>query len=241
MSRTRTKRTNGRPVLLLSTIAQEDFNVRPAEPMSIVCQDCRSWHRVMGATTLKVIGHAATDHGHGQPDERCPGSNQLVVVDIDVKRWQARQDRLLRDAMPAETRRAARQFYKPLPAPAAPAYRINATVTVDTTRQSYLAHRGQCTACTGRKHCTDGERLAGFYVQRLLQEPQRRRVQERLDRERQQFERRQAELRPSRRAQQWAAVESAVGRADDQRKPVAGALSEFRGTDVPVEPIRITA
>jgi hypothetical protein len=241
--RTRTKRTNGRAPLLLSTIAPEDFNVRPAEPKSIACPDCRTWHRIMGDTTLKVREHVGTDRGHGKPDDRCPGSNQLVVVDIDVKKWQSNQDRLLRDAMPSDNRRAARQFYKPLPAPAAPVHRITATLTVDTARQTYLAHRARCAACTGRELCADGERLALVYVRLLHQEPKRRQVQARLDREQRQFDRRQAEQWPARRAQQWAAAggTDAEGANNQCRPSAKGTVSEFRGPDVPLEPLRITA
>ena len=108
--RTRTKRNNRREPLLLSTLAPEDFNVRPGEAKSIACPDCRTWRRIMGDTNLKI-----REHGE---DALCPGSNQAVVIDIDVRRWQARQDRLLRDAMPQENRRSARQHYKPILAPA---------------------------------------------------------------------------------------------------------------------------
>ncbi|MEU5053546.1 hypothetical protein [Streptomyces sp. NPDC021096] len=125
-NRVRTKRNNSRKPLLLSSLKPEEFNVRPGEEKTLLCQDCRSWHRIIGFTTLKVDEHVGTEHGHGRPEDRCPGSNQIVVVDIDVKAWQARQDRLLRDAVPAETRRAARQFHKPLGAPPVPVHRIAA-------------------------------------------------------------------------------------------------------------------
>ncbi|MCF3105416.1 hypothetical protein IPZ58_28060 [Streptomyces roseoverticillatus] len=124
--RLRSKRTNGREALRLSTVKPEEFNVRPGEQMAMVCQDCRAWYRIDGVATLRVAEHCGTDRGHGEPDDGCPGSNRLVVVDIDVKAWQARQDRLIRDAMPAENRRAARQFHKPLAAPPVPVHRIAA-------------------------------------------------------------------------------------------------------------------
>ncbi|WP_367140716.1 MULTISPECIES: hypothetical protein [Streptomyces] len=124
--RLRSKRTNGREALRLSTVKPEEFNVRPGEQMAMVCQDCRAWHQINGVATLRVAEHRGTDRGHGEPDDGCPGSNRLVVVDINVKAWQARQDRLIRDAMPAENRRAARQFHKPLAAPPVPVHRIAA-------------------------------------------------------------------------------------------------------------------
>ncbi|MFF9901723.1 hypothetical protein ACF1KJ_40250, partial [Streptomyces longispororuber] len=52
--RVRTKNTNRRAPLLLSTMAPEDFNVRPGENMSIACPDCRTWRRIMGEKVLKV-------------------------------------------------------------------------------------------------------------------------------------------------------------------------------------------
>ncbi|KUN58423.1 hypothetical protein [Streptomyces griseorubiginosus] len=117
--RIRTKRNNRREPLLLSTLAPEDFNVRPGEAKSIACPDCRTWRRIMGNTDLKIREHGVPSHVPGDVERAtCPGSNQIVVIDIDVRRWQARQDRLLRDAMPQEIRRSARQHYKPIPAPA---------------------------------------------------------------------------------------------------------------------------
>ncbi|MEU6357016.1 hypothetical protein ABZ896_48260 [Streptomyces sp. NPDC047072] len=128
--RTRTKRNNRREPLLLSTLAPEDFNVRPGETKSIACPDCRTWRRIMGDTDLKIREHDASGHvpEDGEP-AICPGSNQAVVIDIDVRRWQARQNRLLRDAMPQETRRSARQHYKPIPAPAPAVAQIAAKST----------------------------------------------------------------------------------------------------------------
>jgi hypothetical protein len=82
MSKTRTKRTNGRPALLLSTVRSDRFNVRPDERRSIACPDCDVWHWINGKTTLKIREHANKETG-----ERCPSSLQVVVVDIKVDRW----------------------------------------------------------------------------------------------------------------------------------------------------------
>jgi hypothetical protein len=224
--RTRTKRTNRREPLLLSSMAPQDFNVRPDEPKSIACPDCRTWRRIMGETDLKILEHCVSDRvAEGEKHVRCPGSNQVVVVDIDVRKWQARQVRLLRDAMPSENRRAARQFYKPLPAPAAPVYRLDARVTLESTRQSYLAHRAGCRTCTKRQHCQDGERLARRYIQVLQEEPKRR----------------VAGQLPRQRAAGWAAVLPAVKFTDAQRASFPEGDAPTEGLSVPVEPVRITA
>ncbi|MGC4986621.1 hypothetical protein ACLQ18_39530 [Streptomyces sp. DT193] len=242
--RVRTERNNRREALKLSTMAPEDFNVRPGETMSIACPDCRTWRRIMGTYDLKIREHCISDKvAEGQKHERCPGSNQVVIVDIDVRRWQARQDRLLRDAMPQDNRRAAQQFYKPLPAPAAPVSRIKAEVTLETARQSYLAHRKGCTRCVGGQHCTDGGILARRYVLALHLEPARREIRKESERQERRIARELAEQWPAGRRQQWAkhggeTVEKANNRCS-QRTP--GSLSEFRGPQLPLAPQDVAA
>lgn len=242
--RTRTKRNNRREPLLLSTMAPEDFNVRPEEPRSIACPDCRTWRRIMGNTDLKIREHCVSDKvPEGAKHAMCASSNQVVVVDIDVQRWQTRQDRLLRDAMPQENRRAAQQFYKPLPAPAAPVSRIKAEVTLETARQSYLAHRKGCTRCVGGQHCTDGGVLARRYVLALNQEPARRKAREEQERQERRIARKLAEQWPAGRQRQWAkhggeAVETANNRCAER---IPGSVSEFRGPQLPLVPKDVEA
>ncbi|XVV39767.1 hypothetical protein ACQPXT_40890 (plasmid) [Streptomyces sp. CA-100214] len=240
--RVRTKNTNRREALKLSSMAPEDYNVRPGEVKSIACPDCRTWRRIMGDTVLKIREHCVSDKvAEGEKHVACPGSDQLVVIDIDVQRWQARQNRLLRDAMPQENRRAAQQFYKPLPAPAAPVSRIKAEVTLETARQSYLAHRTGCTRCVGGQHCTDGGILARRYVLALNQEPARREARAEQDRQTRRTERKQSA--PAVRMEQWArrggkAVEAA-NNGCAQRVP--GTVSEFRGPQLPLAPQNVAA
>jgi len=235
--RIRTRNTNRREALKLSSMAPEDFNVRPGEAKSIACPDCRTWRRIMGDKVLKIREHCISDKvAEGEKHVTCPGSDQLVVVDIDVRRWQARQNRLLRDAMPQENRRAAQQFYKPLPAPAAPVSRIKAEVTLETARQSYLAHRKGCTRCVGGRHCMDGGILARRYVLALNQEPARREALKEQERQEQRTARKQTA--PAVRKAQWArhggtAVETANNRCADR---IPGSLSEFRGPQLPLAP-----
>ncbi|MEU1789133.1 hypothetical protein ABZ553_25345 [Streptomyces sparsogenes] len=240
--RVRTKNTNRRAPLLLSTMAPEDFNVRPGEVKSIACPDCRTWRRIMGDKILKIREHCVSDKvAEGEKHTLCPGSNQLVEVNIDVRRWQAKQDRLLRDAMPQENRRAVRQFYKPLSVPAAPVARIKAEVTLETARQSYLAHRKGCTRCVGGQHCTDGGVLARRYVLALQEEPARREAREQMERQ----ERRGARklTAPAVRKSQWAKhggemVEKANNRCADR---LPGSRSEFRGPQLPLAPQDVKA
>jgi hypothetical protein len=195
--RVRTKNTNRREALKLSTMAPEDYNVRPGEVKSIACPDCRTWRRIMGD------------------------------IDIDVRRWQARQNRLLRDAMPQETRRAARQFYNPLPAPAAPVARIHAGVTLETARQAYLAHLEECVPCGTGQHCTHGGALAHRYVLVSTEEPARREARK--------------QTAPTARKAQWnQRGGETVETANNQCRPrLAGAVSEYRGPQVPTKPLRV--
>ncbi|WP_030978303.1 hypothetical protein [Streptomyces sp. NRRL S-1824] len=240
--RVRTKNTNRREALKLSTMAPEDFNVRPGEVKSIACPDCRTWRRIMGDKVLKIREHCVSDKlAEGEKHTACPGSDQVVDVNIDVRRWQAKQDRLLRDAMPQDNRRAAQQFYKPLPAPAAPVSRIKAEVTLETARQSYLAHRKGCIRCVGKQHCADGGVLARRYVLALQEEPARREAREQLERQEQRTVRKQTA--PAVRKAQWAkrggeAVEMANNRCSER---TSGSLSEFRGPRLPLAPQDVEA
>ncbi|MFC8208362.1 hypothetical protein [[Kitasatospora] papulosa] len=221
-------------------MAPEDYNVRPGETKSIACPDCRTWRRIMGDKVLKIREHCVSDKvAERGKHTTCPGSDQLVVVDIDVRRWQVKQDRLLREAMPQENRRAVQQFYKPLPATATPISRFTAEITLETTRRSYLAHRQGCAACVGgeqRKHCTDGDILARRYVLALQEEPARREARE--QQERQDRHTAQKQSAAAVRKKQWAkhggaVVETANNRCADR---FPGSLSEFRGPHLPLGP-----
>ncbi|MDP9954238.1 MULTISPECIES: hypothetical protein [Streptomyces] len=232
--RTRTKLNNHREVLLLSTMAPEDYNVRPGETKSIACPDCRTWRRIMGDTDLKIREHCISDKvAEGEKHTLCPGSHQSIRVDIDVRRWQVKQDRLLREAMPQDNRRAAQQFHKPLPAPAAPVSRIKAEVTLETARQSYLAHRKGCARCVGGQHCTDGGILARRYVLALNQEPGCRAVQAKQERQTRRTERKQSA--PAVRKEQWAGVLYQVRQADQRRRTMPEGAAPAEVPEVPLD------
>ncbi|MEU8927012.1 hypothetical protein AB0D10_39855 [Kitasatospora sp. NPDC048545] len=112
-TRTRSRRTYGRAPLKLSSLNPANIDLAQA---SIVCPECDTWRRVVGKTDLKVIGHerGKTDH--------CPGGNRQVQVDLTPDRWLARLRRQQLDALSPETRRAATQHYKPLPAQPGPVH-----------------------------------------------------------------------------------------------------------------------
>ncbi|MFJ2781559.1 hypothetical protein [Kitasatospora sp. NPDC087315] len=112
-TRTRSRRTYGLKPLKLSQLNPANIDMARA---SIVCPDCDTWRRVVGTTDLKVITHERGTTGN------CPGGHRKVEVDLTPDRWLARLRRQELDALSAETRRAATQHYKPLPAPAGPVH-----------------------------------------------------------------------------------------------------------------------
>lgn len=235
--RVRTRRTNRQEPVLLSSMNPEDFNVRAGEKKTIVCPACGTWRRIMGDADLKI-----REHPQHTPtaEARCGGSNQRVVINIDVRRWQARQDRLLRDAMPSENRRAARQHYKPRPAPPTPVHKIVAPATLETARQTYLAHRRGCAACTGSKHCHDGDLLARRYVNALQLEPARQLAHELLDLEERANSRRRAATWPDDRRKQWHTYggEPTETANNQTRSRDPQSVSDYCGPHVPTEPLR---
>ncbi|MET8704357.1 hypothetical protein ABZW10_36710 [Kitasatospora sp. NPDC004723] len=112
-TRTRSRRTYGRAPLKLSQLNPANIDMVKA---AVVCPDCDTWRRVVGKTDLKVIGHERGTSDH------CPGGNRRVEVDLTPDRWVARLRRQELDALSAETRRAATQHYKPLPAQPGPVH-----------------------------------------------------------------------------------------------------------------------
>ncbi|MEU5599197.1 hypothetical protein [Streptomyces sp. NPDC020298] len=248
--RVRTKRSNGRTPLLLSTIAPQDINLREGETRSIVCPDCRTWRRLMGETQLKIREHCHSDRIlEGQKHDRCPGSGQVVQLDISVDQWA--------EAMAAADstttgRRSARQHYKPLPAPAKAVTQMTPVpVNAADALTAYREHLKMCRAstaagrCDGTHRCADGARLAALYAQLKRIQPLRDR-EARVD----------ALLARYRSAMVWAKHSEATANARATAKRggttveetnnacrihPADAVSEFRGPQVPLAPVHISA
>ncbi|WP_052433057.1 hypothetical protein [Streptacidiphilus carbonis] len=184
MSKTRTKRTNGRSPLKLSTLRSDRYNVRPGERRQIACLDCDVWHWIDGETVLKVREHDDKESG-----QRCPGSLQVVTVDIDVARWQKQQDRRRNpDALMAESRRPSRVLRKP---------KVPVSPPVHTMGRAALPD-------------SDALDLSGLDALRqlllILNEPERALAEEEA-----------AKAARGRRPQEWEQVLPAVERADQQR------------------------
>ncbi|MFI8916521.1 hypothetical protein ACIGW4_33605 [Streptomyces sp. NPDC053513] len=87
-SRTRSRTVNARPVLALSTLKPNQYDLRPA-CASLVCPDCETWVPITGIQTKKpkLVPHD-TGRAFEAPAVRCRlGSNRLVTVDVTVKKW----------------------------------------------------------------------------------------------------------------------------------------------------------
>ncbi|WP_070018010.1 hypothetical protein [Streptomyces nanshensis] len=210
--KTRTKRRSMRPPLAVSTIVSTQphhVDLRPGA-RCLVCPDCGTWcpltthqgkHKLVPHDTLP-----AGDDGAGP----CHlGSNRLVHIDLTLTQWLKAMERFDRDKVQPQSRRTARQFYKPIPPTGAPVVRIaqSRNVPGDTGQDS--THRERCPVCRHR---------------------------EQLRAERERFAR---TTRPARRREQrWSDLLPAVQRADAERIP-AGAASTEKGPKVPLEPLHV--
>ncbi|GAA3372477.1 hypothetical protein GCM10017744_104140 [Streptomyces antimycoticus] len=226
--RTRTKRTNRREPLLLSKVDPQDFNVREGEVKSIACPDCRTWRRLMGDTTLKIREHCVSDKvAAGENHRRCPGSNQVVVIDIDVRTWQRQTNRLLKDGMWADQRRAAQQFHKPLLPSATPVTKMSPVpVSAQAALSAYRQHFKKCPACTGAHRCGDGAQLAELYERLQRTQPRRDKAREVLARERVRFDRSYIAEGAERTAAVWTEAQEATADPKSLAKRSGTALEE---------------
>lgn len=249
--RTRTKRDNRREPMLLSKIDPQEISVREGEVKSIVCPDCRTWRRLMGDTKLVIREHCHSDKvAPGKKHVRCDGSNQVVQLDIPIEQW--REAMLAADST-ATGRRSVRQHYKPLPAPAKPVTRMSpVSMSVAGALAAYREHLKKCRAssvagrCGGTHRCADGARLAAVYAELERAQPLRDR-EARVD----------ALLARYRSTTVWAkhsevtvnakkATAKRSGTTVEEanntcRNRVADSVSEFRGPEVPLTALRISA
>lgn len=235
----RSKRTNGEKPIRTSKFPRQHVNLRPGEE-AVVCRLCTREMRLLGTgTTRKVRPHRAQDTDHGRHAPRCDGSDQLIIVDLTLEEWQRRQAEAAADAKSRKPTSVRRKPKLPT-TPPAPEVRPS-PISAESARQTYTTHRARCAACTGRRHCTDGERLADTYLRLLRQEPRRRPAREAGVRERERFERKRTSRKPANRAAaEWKSVLPAVEQTDTQRAQQAtGATSTAKGPDLPLEPLHI--
>ncbi|MFE7531383.1 hypothetical protein ACFU7Y_37605 [Kitasatospora sp. NPDC057542] len=130
-ARVRTKRRSSLAPIRVSQLRRSSYNLRSGELRTVVCPGCEIWRQIVGDKTLTIRDHYSTDLGGaelaaGQRDRRCPSARRIVLLDLtadEITAWAKEQDRRMKtDALPAETRRAARQHYKPMPAVPGPVH-----------------------------------------------------------------------------------------------------------------------
>ncbi|HET6354862.1 hypothetical protein [Streptomyces sp.] len=252
-TRTRTKRVSHRPALAVSKLLPTEIDLLPGTE-SLVCPDCETWCPITGHDGLnpKLVPHHA---GRAEQAEarRCSGSNRLVLLDLTIPEWH----HLLADAIKeTSSRRATNVLRKPQTAVAPAATQIKPVpLSADAAHKAYRTHLKQCLTCTGRTRCMDGKRLAATYARLERQQPKRDRVRAVLARERVRFDRRYAAEAAQKVAaeltkQQEATTDAkkltkrsgtSVEEANNRCRPTPkDVLSEFRGAEVPLEPLRIT-
>jgi hypothetical protein len=248
-SRTRSRNISPRPALVISTLWPHQYDLRPA-CASLICPDCKTWVPITGIQAKK---HKLVPHDTGRVGKdaavRCQGSNRLVTVDVAFEEW---QKRLEDGGAEAAGRRAARQHYKPLPTPAKPVARMSpASMSVAAALAAYREHLRKCRTssvtgrCGGTHRCADGARLAALYAELKDTQPPRDR-EARVD----------ALLARYRSTKVWSkhteatanakstakrggtAVEEANNTCQHRR---TGTVSDYRGPQVPTQPVRITA
>ncbi|WP_328698511.1 hypothetical protein [Streptomyces sp. NBC_00342] len=239
-SRTRTARTNGRPILSLSTIPAQDINLLPGET-SLVCRDCETWCPITGLQTPKTTPHPrpAQQGGH-----RCPGGNQLLNLDVTFDEW---REQLQAVEATAAYRRAPRQHHKPVPQPPTPVHRLADRESKVQSRLPQLLERARCSVLTHRNACpacqTGGRCVTGRELEIRLGETQASCEIAREQMERQERRTARQQAAPSVREAQWAehggeAVEKANNSCTTR---ALGSLSEFRGPGLPMLPQDVEA
>ncbi|WP_327129654.1 hypothetical protein [Streptomyces sp. NBC_01727] len=261
-------RHNGRTPLLASTMRPEHLNLREGDPRMAVCPDCQTWHRLTRSMINPHRSSDGVIASNNRPrryfgdkpagGRRCPGSAQRITIDITVEQW---GEKLLAADSTATGRRSARQHYKPLPAPAPPIARMRpAPVNAADALTDYRDHLTMCRGseasgrCGGAHRCATGARLAALYERLLRTQSCRDTARRVLARERVRFDRTYAAQAATRTAAEWTRQSETTADAAETAKRSGtlveesnnvcrnrrtGTVSEFRGPEVPLEPLRI--
>jgi hypothetical protein len=226
-------RHNGRPALRASRLNANQFTLHPGERITIECPDCRTWRPVDRGM---VRPHRLTDHGKEAErkhksgrgrDERCPGSAQRLVIDINAAQWMERVQEANREA---GARRSNKVIRKPKVAVPPPVSRIGSIaaaqpkrsdlrlVTVERARADVAGHRVGCTVCTDYVRCETGRELEVRLAETeatwtLAREQQGRREKEELA-----VEQVLTADRGQQRIAGWRRVGPAMTRTDSERE-----------------------
>jgi hypothetical protein len=240
--RTRTKIVSNRPPLALSDLPVTCIDLTPGMEQ-LVCADCSTWCPITGVrgATPKLVPHHTERAGSPNP-RRCIGTNRRVILNLTHAEW-AKKTRRFIEALDADSRRSARQHYKPIPAPppatsqmagrprAAASPKENLAAIAIRARRALVHHVTACADCTFESQCPVGETLVGQL--RRLADSQKSQV-EQADRDEEQSQRVAAE-NARERGLQWKVIDAKgeVQAADEARRPPAGAISHYRGPHVP--------
>ncbi|MFJ7063232.1 hypothetical protein ACIQVA_37180 [Streptomyces microflavus] len=240
-------RPSRRPALKASEIPPQNLNLREGERQSIVCPDCDSWHPLY---RKMIKTHHLDRAARGGRAPRCPGSAQLIDMDISVEQW---GEAMLAADSTATGRRSARQHYKPLAQPPTPIYRLadrgpQGTPTLhrllpllEHARHAVDQHRTACSLCRTGGGCDVGRALEVRFAETeasctIAREQLKHQERRRLDR-----------AAAPKRESEWAAVLPAVQDTDIRRavvpvppaRPEAPAQAEV--SSVPTEPENLEA
>ncbi|WP_329453189.1 hypothetical protein OG894_42075 (plasmid) [Streptomyces sp. NBC_01724] len=257
-SRTRTRKVSARPALVLSSLKPHQYDLRPT-CTSLICPDCKTWCPITGiqAKVQKLVPHHAGT-AHEDKAIRCSGSHRRVTVDVTYEAWLRRLETGFAET---DGRRSARQHYKPLPAPAKPVAKMTPVpLNAADALTAYGEHLKNCrmaARCDGTRRCADGVQLAALYEQLQRTQPRRDREHQEEARVDALLTRYRVATAGRRTAAEWAkqdedTVDATKATAKRSGTTVeeannacrihpADTVSEFRGPEVPLEPMQISA
>ncbi|MFJ1847069.1 hypothetical protein [Streptomyces sp. NPDC088146] len=239
-------RPSRRPALKASEIPPQNLNLREGERQSIACPDCNTWHPLY---RKMIKTHHLDREVRGGRAPRCPGSAQLIDMDISVEQW---GETMLAADSTATGRRSARQHYKPLAetpvpvsrmahAPKAPSDRgvqneLNSAR--QRAREAVVLHRSSCTACQSDRFCGTGRKLEERETRIEAARDEQRTQQARVQKADRDSERAREMEHALRRRHQWAERGGELAEQVNNRctPRLPGSRSEFSGPQIPLSP-----
>jgi hypothetical protein len=146
------RKSNDRPARRASSFRPHLITIRPDEPVTLVCPDCGIWTTLRRGNMIRP--HRITSRGHGLRDVRCPGSGQLIDIDLTPEQWGARCWEATADAGQRRSQHVVRKPKRP----STPAVSQMQAATA-AVRRLLGDHQVECAKCqTGRK-CETRTRL----------------------------------------------------------------------------------
>ncbi|MEU3706915.1 hypothetical protein AB0E82_32010 [Streptomyces anulatus] len=239
-------RPSRRPALKASEIPPQNLNLRDGERHSIVCPDCDTWHPLY---RKMIKTHHMDREVRGGRAPRCPGSAQLIDMNISVEKW---AETMLAADSTATGRRSARQHYKPLAEAPAPVSRMaqapkpeeaqffqsELNAACRRAREAVVLHRSSCTACQNGGFCGAGRQLEERETWTEEAREEQRTKQARAQQADRIGERARNAHHARHRRNQWAKQSDETAEQTNNRcaprRPLS--RSEFRGPQLPLAP-----